>query len=301
MPEITFRPGTLDDSYTAFQIFEYSVLDLSQRLGVMAITGGGDPAVLEKLWESRRPLFEHLGRTAEHFWIAEAGGQAIGYARSILRDGVRELTEFFVLPSHQSGGVGRELLARAFPREGAEHRTIIATSDSRALARYLKTGVYARFPIYSFSRTPEAAPVATDLSIEPVSAAPEILETLAVLDAAVLGHRRDVDHAFLLEERQGYVYYRGRRPVGYGYVGFRSGPFALLNEEDFPAVLAHAETQVAARGSEFGVEVPLINRAAVNYLLARGYRMDTFFTFFMSDAPLGKFENYLFTSPPFFM
>jgi hypothetical protein len=31
-----------------------SILDLSQRQDVMAITGGDDPAVLEELWE-RRP------------------------------------------------------------------------------------------------------------------------------------------------------------------------------------------------------------------------------------------------------
>jgi hypothetical protein len=75
----------------------------------------------------------------------------------------------------------------------------------------------------------------------------------------------------------------------------------LLDERDFPAVLAHAESQAAARGESFGVEVPLINRAALRYLLARGYRMDTFVALFMSDLSFGQFEHYLFTSPPFFL
>ena len=298
---LTYRPATLADSYTAFKIFEASITDLSQRLGVMAITEGDDPAVLEQLWQRRRPLFEHLARTADQFWLAEQAGQAIGYARTIRRDDVRELTELFVVPDQQSAGVGRELLARAFPPDEAAHRVIIATSDARALARYLKAGVYARFPIYYFSRPPEVVPMATDLTIEPVIASSAAIETLAALDLAVLGHRRDVDHLWLLSQRHGYLYYRDRQPVGYGYIGSGSGPFALLHAGDFPAILAHAESQAATAGKTFGLEVPLINQAAVNYLLARGCQMEAFFAFFMSDLPFGHFENYLFTSPPFFM
>lgn len=298
---LTFRPATLADPLTIFKIFETSIKDLSRRLGVMAITGGSDPTVLEGLWQRRHALFEHLARTADGFWLAEQAGQAIGYARSIRRGEVCELTDFFILPGHQSAGVGRELLARAFPRDGAAHRVIVATSDSRAIALYLKTGVYARFPIYYFSRSPETVTTATDLTIEPATASVPVIETLANLDQAVLGHRRDVDHLWLLTQRQGYLYYRAGQPVGYGYVSDSSGPFALLHEADFPAVLAHAESQAAAAGHPFGVEVPLVNRAAVDYLLSRGFQMDTFFAFFMSDAPFGRFENYLFTSPPFFM
>jgi GNAT superfamily N-acetyltransferase len=298
---VTFRPGTLDDSHTVFQIFLSALLDLSQRLGVMAITGGNDPDVLERLWATRRPLFEHLALTAEHFWIAESGGQAVGYARSILRDGVRELTEYFVLPGRQSAGVGRELLARAFPAEGARRRVIIATTDVRAQARYMKAGVYPRFPNYYFSRPPEAVTVTTDLTFEPVSASPEVLSRLAALDATVLEHRRDVDHVWLLENRQGYLYHRRGEAHGYGYIGPGSGPFALLKQDDFPAVLAHAETEAAAHGFPFGVEVPMINRAAVDYLLARGCQMDAFISLFMSDEPFGRMENYLLPSPPFFV
>jgi GNAT superfamily N-acetyltransferase len=116
---LTFRPATLDDSFTVFKIFATSITDLSRRLGVMAITEGDDPAVQAELWQRRQPLFEHLARTADQFWLAEQAGQAVGYARSIVRAGVRELTEFFVVPDQQSAGVGRELLARAFPPDKA--------------------------------------------------------------------------------------------------------------------------------------------------------------------------------------
>jgi GNAT superfamily N-acetyltransferase len=299
---VTYRPGTLEDSFAVYQVFHTAILDFGQRMNMMAITGGDDPAVLAELWPKRRSLFEHLARTAHEFWVAEDDGKVVGYARSILRDRVQELTEYFVLPGYQAGGVGRELLARAFPEVGALHRVIIATSDARAQARYLKAGVYPRFPIYNLAREPEAAiAVASDLDIEPFAASPQSLAVLRALDTQVLGHTRDADHAWLTQERQGYFYLRNEAPVGYGYIGYRSGPFALLDEADWPAVLAHFEKEAAARGVDFAVEAPMVNRCAVDYLLRRGCRLDSFFAFFMSEAPFGRFENYLCTTPPFFM
>ncbi|MBM4423672.1 MAG: GNAT family N-acetyltransferase [Chloroflexi bacterium] len=298
---ISLRPATPHDSPAVFDVFLQSINDLSQRLGVQAITDGNDPAVIASLWETRKPMWEHLARTAEQFWLAEEDGHTIGYARSILRDGCRELTEFFVLPGKQSAGVGRELLSRAFPRDGATHRVIIATTDPRAQALYLKTGVYARFPIYYFSRSPEPVSVCTDLAIEPLAESPETFTALTEIDLAILGHRRDIDHAWLMADRNGFLYRRNGKAVGYGYTGHRRGPFAVLDADDFPAVLAHAETFTHSLGlSDFGMETPLINKAAVDYLLARGCKMDAFFAFFMSDHPFGKFENYILASPPFF-
>jgi GNAT superfamily N-acetyltransferase len=152
---IFYRPGTILDTYATFQVFMNSALDLSQRQGVVAITGGDDPAVLDELWERRRSLMEHLTRSAEQFWVAENDGKVIGYARSILRSSQAqgpgsvqhlELTEFFVQPDEQSRGVGSELLRRVFPVESDRlHRSILATTDSRALALYLRSNVYRAF------------------------------------------------------------------------------------------------------------------------------------------------------------
>jgi hypothetical protein len=177
----------------------------------------------------------------------------------------------------------------------------VATTDTRAVVRYLKVGVYPRFACSYFSRPAQSPSVPTDLTFEPISAVPEAIEQLRVIDLALLGHRRDEDHRWLLENRQGYLYRRAGEPLGYGYQGYSNGPFALLNEADFPAVLAHAEQQAASRGDDFGLEVPLINRAAVDYLLAQRFQMDSFITMFMSDRPFGKFENYILPSPPFFI
>lgn len=297
----TFRRGEAADSFAVFTIFQQALVDLRRRLG-FSDEEPPDAETLAQRWPGQRDLYAFLAETAAGFWVAEQDGNIVGYARATVCDGVQELTEFFVRPGAQSAGIGRELLRRAFPEGQAQHRVIIATSDMRAQARYLKSGVYPRFPIYHFWREAQAADVASDLAFAPISATADALAALGEIDAAVIGHRREPVHRWLLGKRQGYLYRRDGRTVGYGYVGHNSGPFALEDAADFPAVLAHAERLTAAAGHDrFDVEAPMINATAVDYLLARGFRIDPFYAFFMSDAPFGRFENYLVTSPPFFL
>lgn len=298
---ITYRQGTLEDSRTVFQIFQQSIMELGERMGVMTISGGDDPEVLDKLWEARQSLFEHLAKTAHEYWLAEREGRAVGYARSILRDGVQELTEIFVLPGEQSAGVGRELLGRTLAETGANLRSIIATLDERALVRYLKLGLSGHFPIKYFSRAPEPVVVESDLEIRQIALDLRELEDLNRIDRAVIGHIRPIDHRWLVTDRQGFTYSRAGEIVGYGYVGNSSGPFALLNPQDFPAVLSHAEWVATGQFKHFGVETPLTNHTAIDYFLARRYHMDAFTALYMSDRPFGQFENYIFFGPPLMM
>lgn len=297
---ITYRKGTIEDSFAVFQVFVKTIMDYSKRMNVMGITGGNDPEVMKSLWQKRQSMFEFLAQTASQFWVAEKDGEIVAYARAIEYDGLQELTEFFVLPLQQSGGLGRELLARAFPQTDARFRTIIATLDERALSRYLKAGVYARFPLKYFYRQAEKVEVKTDLLIEPMGQKIH-LETMNRIDKQVIGHSRPVVHEWIVTTRDGFVYKRGGEIVGYGYIGSSNGPFAVLDENDFPAVLAHAESLVAERGGEFGVETPLINKKAIQYFMDRKYQIDSFTALFMSNVPFGKFENYLCFSPEFFM
>jgi GNAT superfamily N-acetyltransferase len=297
---ITYRPGTLEDSRAVFQVFVRSIMDYSERMNVMAITGGNDPQVLESLWKLRKPLFEYLAIDAAQFWVAENEGEIIAYARSIEHDGMQELTEFFVSPHQQSSGVGGELLSRAFPKSEARYRTIIATLDERALYRYMKQGVYGRFPLKYFYRKAEKVEVATDLKIESLQLDLH-LNDINKIDRAILNHTREPQHRWVATTRTGFIYERYEKIVGYGYVGSSSGPFAVLDENDFPAVLAHAESFMAERGEEFGAEAPLNNQRAIQYFIEHRYQIDSFSTIFMSNEPFGKFQNYLCFSPEFFM
>lgn len=297
--EITYRAGTIDDSYPIFEILGDAVADLIKRFGASETTPPPDPDDVATYWDLRRPMFEHLAKTAYQFCVAERDGKMVGFARSILEDDLMELTEFFVLPESQSLGVGRELISRVFPKDAATHKLIIATADLRAQTAYIKQGLLPRFPIYYFEKSPEPAEFQSDLEFVPLDSRVEG-EVLSSIDKAIIGHRRN--HNWFLTNRQGYLYYRDKQPIGYGYVGKQSGPFALLNQSDFPAVLAHAETEAAKQNLEtFGLEVPTINYTVVDYLAARGFKPDSFMAVLMSNVPFGKFENYIVTSPPFFL
>ena len=300
--KVTFVPGNQSDNYAAFLLFEETLADLVNRLGFAGTTSWGDADKIAAMWQKRRPLYNHLSDTADQFWLAKQDEQIVGFSRSITRDGAQELTELFVKPGTQSSGLGRELIQRAFPTGGAEQRFIIATADFRAQALYLKSGVFPRFPIYYFGRQPEQVSYSSDLSFVPMENSAETLNTLADIDKDVIGFHRDADQQWLLANRQGFLYTRNGRPVGYGYVGEPSGPFALLDAADFPAVLAHAESTAQAEGmAQFGVEVPMVNETAVSYLLSRNYRIDSFMAMFMSNQPMGNFDRYLVTSPPLFV
>src|SRR5829696_2022546 len=226
---IAYRPGTVQDSQSVFQVVTRSLIDLGRRTNVMAITGGNDPEVMQSLWQKRKSMFEFLAETAAHFWVAEKDGEIIAYARSIEHDGLIDLTEFFVSPNQQSAGVGRELLSRAFPKTDARHRVIVATLDERALFRYLSAGVYARFPIKYFYRKAEKVDVQTDLQFKRMQ--PDIhKEHVSRIDRQIIGHSREIMHEWIGTTRDGFVYERNGEMVGYGYVGTNSGPFALLDD-----------------------------------------------------------------------
>lgn len=303
---ITYRQGSLEDNPAAFDVFLPSLEDLGRRSGFMAITGGDNPEVMANLRALRSPMFEHIQRTVDQFWLAEDDGRAIGYARSILRDGLQELCELFVLPGCQASGVGHELIRRALPDIGAKDRVIIATSDARALVLYMKAGVYARFPTVTFSRRPRDRAYSAGLEIRLLLDRPQDLAAIAHIDRQVIGHAHDVDHRWLLAQRQGYLYTHNGVLLGYGYVGIGDcGPFALLDPAWYPDVLSHAESMVArlkpGEADEVYFEIPMINRHAVDYLLGEGYQMSSFLALFMSNVPFGNFEQYIFPSPPFFL
>jgi hypothetical protein len=142
--------------------------------------------------------------------------------------------------------------------------------------------------------------VKTDLVIEPLNIDYHVHD-INRIDRQIVGHARGNVHRWIATTREGFVCKRNGEVVGYGYTGEGTGPFAVLDENDFPAVLAHAETLMAEKGEEFGAETPFINRGAIKYFHERKYKIDSFTVLFMSNVPFGRFENYLCFSPIFFM
>lgn len=299
-----FRPGTEADSRLAYDIFVPTIDDLGRRTGGTANATAAQPTTA---WERRRPLFDHLAATADRWWFAEdeSTGQAIGYARSIMRDGVRELTELFVLPDSQAGGIGRELLARVFPEEGARHRSIVATIDPRAIARYLQTGLRSNVALAFVEGVPHPISLPTDLVRERMDPGAPPLDELGTIDRATIGFRRDEDHRWLASLRPGWIYRRDGRAVGYGYHPIHpawGGPYAALDAADLPVLLADGETAAADAGhASVTFDLALTAGDTFRYLLGRGLRIDPFVMLYFTDGPVDGFDRYVLTSPPFFV
>jgi GNAT superfamily N-acetyltransferase len=74
-------------------------------------------------------------------WVAEDEAGLAGAALALVREGVWGLSLLVVRPDAQSGGIGRELLARALAHgDGAAGGIILASADPRALRSYARAG-----------------------------------------------------------------------------------------------------------------------------------------------------------------
>lgn len=302
MVTYNLRAGTADDDPAIHDLFRNSLEDLLVRLGLRE-PGPPDPVARQARWEALyRPLMAHLTATAEAYQIAEDDSGLLGYARTINRDGLRELTEFFVDPRAQGRGIGRTLLQRCFPSEGAEALAIIATLDVSAQNRYLQSGCYPEFPIVSMLGTPRERSLDVALRAEPIDPNESHPKLVSGVDQEVLGHRRDVDHGWLATHRSGWRYYRGNKVVGYGYVGSTAGPVAALDSQDMAPILSHLETVAAAAGiTELAWDVPGVSRAALAHLKSAGFKMENWYTFFMCNRSFGNFDRYVVSGPTFFL
>lgn len=298
MPEpYRLRRAAPDESRRCFDVFLPAIRDLAARQNS---PWDVDP---EAFWANVKPLYDHLAEHAAEWWVAEdrSHGDLLGYARSTERAGLFELTEFFVDPARQSAGVGAALLERAFPLGRGEVRTIIATPDVRAQARYYAAGTTARFPIATLEGFPSAATL--DLTIEAVPATPDDVDALRTIEAAVVEFDRGDEFTWLMEHREGHLYRRDGEPIGYSFLGRAgTGPIAARSAEDQPSILAHVESRASALGMEsLSLEVPMVNGIAVRHLLARGFRFDPFYNFLMASRPFGHFDRFICLAPPFFL
>lgn len=293
------RRGRPADSEACHRVLWHAVTDLASRHGA-PLEGTADD-----WWAGSEPQFRYLARAAAEWWVAQAtDGELIGYGRSIERGGLFELTEFFVRPGQQSRGVGNALLARAFPVGRGDVRSIIATTDVRAIARYYRADTVARFAILTLAGPPAAATPDADLEPIQLDSGSDALTDVLEMERSVLGYDRGHEEVrWLLETRQGYLYRRGGRKVGFGFIGRDgSGPIATLDPADLPEVLLHVEGRARDLGSDrLSLEVPSPNAVAVRHLLSRGYRLDPWINLLMANRPFGQFDRFICFSPPLFL
>jgi ribosomal protein S18 acetylase RimI-like enzyme len=85
-------------------------------------------------WYSREGLSRALAAPGSSFFVAESGGDVIGFAQFVRRSAESlELTRIYVLPGRQRSGIGRQLLGaglREFAAEGLKHLTVEVERDN---------------------------------------------------------------------------------------------------------------------------------------------------------------------------
>ena len=296
---VGYRRATPNDAVACHELMWASVTDLGRRQGSL-LEGTADD-----WWRSSEPLQRLLARIATEWWVAEetGSGRLAGFARSIERDGLMELTEFFVRPDQQSRGVGKALLERAFPAGRGTVRSIIATSDVRAQARYYAADTVGRFPLYTLGGVPDDMGPMSSVTAESIDGA-RAIDAQRAVEGAVLGHRRSDDEVhWLLDRRQGHLYRRGDRVIGFSFVGRDgAGPMAALDESDLPAILLHVEGLARSLGLErLELQMPAPNAVGIRHLMGRGFRFDSWINILMSDRPFGQFDRFIPFSPPLFL
>src|SRR5258708_3198271 len=153
--------------------------------------------------------------------VAEQDGHVLGFAGAITRGPVTFLTDLFVHPQIQSGGLGKTLLHQVLSQRPSLIRCTMSSTDPRAQALYTRQGMQPLFPHFNLQWRgrvhTEPEPLATDLEVvEGEAGDPAFVQW----DAQVGGRTRPVDHAFWLEQQRAVPLWFRRQGItlGYGYV-----------------------------------------------------------------------------------
>ncbi len=235
--------------------------------------------------EMHSAIRDHLRQSPGcSFWVAEetprfARPRIVGYARSIIRDRVLCITEFFVLPDHHQRGLGQSLLEHCLADAehiGIEARMVLASQHTGANSLYIRQlGCAPRLPMFLLAGSPNqlqlpreqqgtvfdlhfTEPVRSGnpnlLFAEPIQLNAEIRATLQELDHTIVGFSRLPEHEFWCREVErgegvARLFRRGSETgeiVGYAYTGVAfQGPLLAQSPEDLPRILHHT-TQLFA-------------------------------------------------------
>lgn len=219
----------------------------------------------EMSWANHAPTRHHLREGPNSsFWVAEdsprfGSPRLVGYARSVVRDRVWSLTEFFVLPSQHRQGVGGSLLSHCLldgEAAGADTRIVLASHHPDADSLYIRrAGLLPMLPMLllagssSALHPPDSHPGSiTDALLtglynqsfvsqtnsgaivaEPITVNSRLLDEIGALDREIVGYARPTEHQLWINEMGGEhgaarVFLErqhggGRRVIGYSYVG----------------------------------------------------------------------------------
>ena len=234
------------------------------------------------------PYLGHVLQTGM-LYVAEEDSKILAFAGAITRGNISFLTDLFVLPSYQSGKLGKTLLQTVLPQDNLIHCTL-SSNDPRALALYIRAEMRPWWPHFALrlDKPTHTWSLAPDMEIiEADPSDPELLRW----DAHACGRPRPEDLQFWVRE-EGSVplwFRRQGQVVGYGYVRFgaeayansqscKLGPIGADTPEDATACVLAAVHWAIQRAVEVHIDVPGPH-PCLTALLERGFHIISFDTF----------------------
>jgi GNAT superfamily N-acetyltransferase len=243
-------------------------------------------------------------------WIAEDGGDILGFAWSWVCGNVWFLAQLFVDPAQQGRGIGNELLKRTLEharRSGAAHKALITFTFNRvSQGLYIRHGLFPKMPVYFFGAARERVtailrePPLRSVAIDDTAAH---MKTLAEIDAHAVGTTREKHHRYLLDDSEttGAMLYAGDACVGYAYIASSGhiGPLAVTRAD----VLGDAFTTALKMAADVSPEkisafIPGTCDRALSLAVKQGMCI-TFPMLLMASPGYGDWTQYLPRNPGF--
>ncbi len=208
------RASDLASMYAVYYLTEVGEAEAEDSVTVPPQTV---PAVLRHVFETGT------------MYVAEQDSHVLAFAGAITRGSVTFLTDLFVHPKTQSGGLGKTLLQHVLPQEQPIHCTMSST-DPRAQALYIRLGMQPVFPHFNLQWQGHSHEEPSPADLEVIEGQAED-PAFVQWDAQISGRVRPVDHAFWMRQQQSVPLWFQRQgvTVGYGYV--RLVPETLLSPQ----------------------------------------------------------------------
>jgi ribosomal protein S18 acetylase RimI-like enzyme len=292
--ETTSRPARAEDLPAMRLVQGLALRDLAAREGRDTSSWALDD-------QPTPPMRYLLRRWPALSWVAIGDGQVIGFSQGFVHDDLWFLSNLFVHPDVQGGGIGAALLQKCLAaglRRGARIRAVSSSPDSAAQALYARTGMIPRFPLFALQGSAAALRKlpASRANLVEVGASRTWIRRLGDLDEYVWGRRRNADHQFAHREMKVKCLAIGGSSAGLaGYVYYAAqqvGPLCARTPRLQLQLLRAAGDALGEDGAQLRVTVPGINATVLVGLLEAGFRID-FSNLFMASRPFGRFDRYV--------
>lgn len=296
---IIYRPARAQDLQGAGQLVAASINGLCERHGFGPMAAVRPPAFA---------MFS-LEDDPDGLWVAEDGGEVVGFAFSWACGDVWFLAQLFVSPDRQGCGIGPALLERTLAhaqRSKARTKALITFAfNTVSQGLYMRQGLYPRCPMYNLQVARDV--VAGGLHGErlrcvPIESTAAHLCVLAEVDVAALGLSRAKHHRFLMADgaTRGFLLHAGDECVGYAYVADgHVGPLAVTQRVALSAAFRTALDLAAECGAPcVSAFLPGACDAALAIALEIGMRITSPMVL-MATRDFGNWAQYLPRDPGF--